>query len=377
MFRFEKLLWLVACLSLLSCGGGHNAVLPETEVPFKYSSLLKMYEGDGYTRIVIRNPWDSVKALHTYILVPDSVRIKEVYPAGTVIRTPLKKGIVFSSVHTSLFEELGAIDAVVGVCDTEYIHDRALLSRLSEGRISDCGGSMSPDIERIISLRPDALFLSPYQDPTPYVKLTEIGAPIVECADYMESNPLGRAEWVKFYAMLTGREKEGDALFSKVESEYLKLKNKVEGVEKRPQVLTELKQGDTWFMPAKNSTTGIFIEDAGGRLPSIAEDLGGSVAFTPEKVLMSAADADIWLIKYYNDKEITFKWIYEDSPVYRNFDAFKNRNVYVCNTSKLWFYEEVPFHPHWLLADMISILHPEAGVEPYPGKNYYSKPLER
>ncbi|MDE6682955.1 MAG: iron ABC transporter substrate-binding protein, partial [Muribaculaceae bacterium] len=77
---------------------------------------------------------------------------------------------------------------------------------------------------------------------------------------------------------------------------------------------------------------------------------------------------------YYNDKDITFQQISNDAPINRNFEAFKNGEIYACNTAKIWFYEEVPFHPHWLLADMISIFHPELGVKPYPGKKYYSKP---
>lgn len=377
MVWFNKLFSLGLCLLLLSCGSGHIIIPEEKEIPLEYASFLNMYEGEGYIHVTIKNPWDTAKILHSYILVPDTSKLYDKYPEGTLIRTPIKKGIVFSSVHSSLLEELGALDAVTGVCDTEYMHNITLSHKLKKGEITDCGGSMSPDLEKIISLNPDALFISPYQDPTPYAKLTELGIPIVECADYMETNPLGRAEWIKFYAALTGTEHKGEEMFSEVENEYLKLKQITSSVTSRPKVLTELKQGDTWFLPAKSSTTGIFITDAGGCLPEIVEGEGGSVAFTPEKVLMNAVDADLWLIKYYNDKDITYNWISNDSPIYRNFDAFKKGNIYACNTSRIWYYEEVPFHPHWLLADMISILHPELGITPYKGKNYYCKPSDK
>lgn len=360
------------CLLPISCGSRHNIAAEEEELPLKYASLLRMSTGDGYTRVCIKNPWDTTGILHSYILVPDSIPFKGHYPEGTVIRTPVKRGLVFSSVHCSLFDELGAIDAVAGICDAEYIHNTTLVRKQKEGKVSDCGSSMAPDMEKIVALSPDALFLSPYQDPTPYAKLTELGIPIVECADYMETNPLARAEWIKFYSALTGKQSTGDKLFSEVESEYLRLKGIASHVNKRPKVLTELKQGDTWFLPAKSSTMGILIEDAGGSLPDIAKGKGGSVAYSPEKILMNAADADLWIIKYYNDTDITYNWISNESPIYRNFDAFKNKQIYACNTSKIWFYEETPFHPHWLLADMISIFHPELGIKPYSGKTYYS-----
>lgn len=342
----------------------------------EHADFLKMYEGDGYTRVAVTNPWDTAKILHSYILVPDSLPLKDNFPAGTIIRTPIKRSVVFSSVHGSLIEELGAIDAIAGVCDTEFMHNNTLSRKLKEGKVTDCGGSMSPDMEKIISINPDAIFLSPYQDPTPYAKLSELGVPIVECADYMETNPLGRAEWIKFYSALTGTRQRGDSIFSDVESEYLRLKEAASNVKSRPQVLTELKQGDTWFLPAKSSTTGIFIEDAGGKLPDIVSGEGGSVAFTPEKVLMNAADADLWLIKYYSDVDLTYRKISDQGPINRNFKAFQKKEIYACNTSRIWFYEEVPFHPHWLLADMISIFHPELGIDPYPGKRYYNKPSD-
>ncbi len=374
MIGIKQFLYLASCLFLLSCGNRHNTAHEEAEVPMKHASFLRMYEGDGYTRVAVTNPWDTTKTLHSYILVPDSLPLDDNYPAGTIIRTPIKRSVVFSSVHGSLLEELGAINAVAGVCDTEYMHNNTLAKKLKEGKITDCGSSMAADMEKIISINPDALFISPYQDPAPYAKLTELGVPIVECADYMETNPLGRAEWIKFYSALTGTESEGDKIFSEVENEYQRLKQVAATVKNRPEILTELKQGDTWFLPAKSSTTGIFIEDAGGRLPDIVNGEGGSVAFTPEKVLMNAADADFWLIKYYNDNDISYQQISNEAPINRNFDAFKKGKIYACNTSKIWFYEEVPFHPHWLLADMISIFHPELGIAPYPGKKYYSNP---
>ncbi len=364
---------MCTCLLLLSCGGRHESISEEVEIPMEYASFLKISAGDGFTHVKITNPWDTTTTLHSYILVPDSIPLKDIYPEGTIIRTPIKRSVMFSSVHSSLLEELGSIDVVAGICDSEYMHNETLSRKLKEGKLTDCGNSMSPDMEKIISISPDAIFISPYQDQTQYSKLSELGIPIIECADYMETNPLGRTEWIKFYSLLTAQEEKGDEIYSEVKRDYLILKEKASKVKKRPEILTELKQGDTWFLPAKSSTTGIFIEDAGGSLPDIVKGEGGSVAFAPEKVLMNTDDADIWLIKYYNEKELSYDQLASETPLYKNFEPFKKRNIYACNTSKILFYEEVPFHPHWLLADMISIFHPELGITPYPGKQYYSK----
>ena len=55
---------------------------------------------------------------------------------------------------------------------------------------------MKPDIERIIDLRADAILLSPFENSGGYGRLEQIGVPIIECADYMETSALGRAEWM-------------------------------------------------------------------------------------------------------------------------------------------------------------------------------------
>lgn len=72
---------------------------------------------------------------------------------------------------------------------------------------------MSPDIERIIELQPDGIMLSPYESSGGYGQLGKLGIPLIECADYMETSPLGRAEWMKFYGILIGKKALADSLF--------------------------------------------------------------------------------------------------------------------------------------------------------------------
>ena len=77
---------------------------------------------------------------------------------------------------------------------------------MPEWRIVDCGNGMNPDIEKIIDLRPDAIMLSPFENSGGYGRVGKLGVPVIECADYMETSPLGRAEWLRFYGLLVGQE---------------------------------------------------------------------------------------------------------------------------------------------------------------------------
>src|SRR5574344_2579301 len=83
---------------------------------------------------------------------------------------------------------------------------------------------MSADVEKIIDSKPQALVISPFENSGGYGKLDDINIPIVEAADYMEPTALGRAEWMIFYGMLYGREKEAENLFKSIDDNYKALK---------------------------------------------------------------------------------------------------------------------------------------------------------
>lgn len=358
---------------LVSCKGG-NALVSVGEgdtLHLTHAVNLSLVRYPGYVKATVRNPWDTAAVLHTYLLVPDSIDLPASLPEGTVVRTPLRSALIYSSVHNSLVTEFGAIDAISGVCDAQYIHQKSLADRIADGRVADCGVGTSPNIERIISLNPDGVMLSPYEDSGSYGKLGQLGIPIIECADYMETSPLARAEWMKFYGMLFGKEDEAARMFAATESEYNSLKQLVANVGDKPRVLMDRLYGQVWYVPAANSTMGIFIKDAGGRNPFDTYDRSGSVGLTGEQVLFTAGDADIWLIRYSQASDKTMRELASDNAIYPQFKAFKENKVYGCNTSRVFFYEDVPFHPHWLLRDMISIFHPELSAE-RSEKNYFT-----
>lgn len=358
---------------LVSCKGGNALVSNDGGDTLKlaYADNLSLIRYPDYVKATVRNPWDTTAILHTYILVPDSIDLPAVLPRGTVVRTPLKSALIYSSVHNSLVSEFGAIDAISGVCDATYIHQPELVARISDGRVADCGIGTSPNIEKIISLNPDGIMLSPFENSGTYGKLGQLGIPVIECADYMETSPLGRAEWMKFYGMLFGKEDVAERMFADTEKEYLQLKKIATGLSSRPRVLIDRLYGQTWYVPAGNSTMGIFIRDAGGENPFDEYHRSGSVGLTGEQVLFNAADADVWLLRYNQKTDKTVGELGDDNAIYTQFEAFKNGRVYGCNTANTNFYEDVPFHPQWLLRDMISIFHPE--LSNFTSECYFKK----
>lgn len=353
---------LVAVAFLASCKGSHASSSAEGEgevLPMKYAENLTIREFPDFTEVTVRNPWDTLKTLQKYILVERDSAMPAGLPEGTIIKVPVTSALVYSTVHNSLITELGAIDAIGGICNSKYVNGKELQARLASGRIVDCGVSLSPDLEKIIKLKPQVIMLSPFENNDKYAKVGELGIPIIECADYMETSPLGRAEWVRFYGMLFGKQDVADKMFAETESNYLKLKQIANGLAIKPKVIIDQRYGQVWNVPGGVSTMGRLIEDAGGINPFASYEQSGSVPLAPEKVLAEAHDADIWFVRYNQEKDKSLRELGNDAPVNSQFKAFKDGRVYGCNTRYVNFYEETPFHPDRILEDMVHIMHPE------------------
>ena len=377
---------LFLAVLLSSCGGRQTASADGGDtVPFRYAQLLQLVRHDGYTVATIRHPWRQDAVLHRYVLVPAAAPVPEGFPEGTVIRTPLRRSVVFTTVHCSLLSMLHREASVAGVADLKYIKAPYVQEGVAAGRIVDCGDGMSPVIEKIIDLHPDALLLSPFENSGGYGQLEEIDIPIVECAEYMEPSPLGRAEWVRFYGLLYGCEHEADSLFALVDSSYHALRHTVMPESRNPvmsesrnpatapktSVLVDKVTGSVWYVPGGRSTIGQMLSDAGARYPWASDDRSGSIALPFETVLERAGDCDVWLLRYSGQQPLTRQQLLSEHRGYNQFRSFREGRVYGCNVEQSMFYEDSPFRPDLLLSDFIKILHPD--IPDLPALRYYHK----
>ena len=346
---------LILLLTLGSCRNSKSSLeRDDAREGVVEAKLLSITHNKGYTKVEIINPWDTTKLLQTYLLVPRDSELPKDLPKGTVVRTPIQNVLVYSSVHSSLMHELGCFDVVKGVTDAQYFNDTDITSGISSGEITDCGSSMAPTIERVIEMEADAVWLSPYQDAT-YGQVAKLGVPIIECADYLETTPLGRAEWVRFYGELLGCPDKADSLYNAVRETYTSLKEQISSDRtfSRPKVLTEMVISGVWNVPGGHSYMARLIADAGGDYPWADNESTGSLSLDFNQVLAIAQDADVWLVKSFmvhslKDLEGVFK-------LNTSFKAFGNRQVYVCDTNSSHLFDRFPFHPNVLLREYHNI----------------------
>ena len=378
MKQFSLFIHLMLSVLLFSSCGGRSktasVIEAEKAIPLRYAENLNLSATEDYTIARLRNPWDTTRILHTYVLVDKEKSLPADLPEGTLVRTPLSKAVVYSSVHCGLLNQIGALKSIGGVCDLKYIKLQEVQDGCRTGSIADVGNGMNPDIEKIIDLHPDAIMLSPFENSGGYGRVEKLNIPIIECADYMETSALGRAEWMRFYGLLFGEAQKADSLFAEVEKNYNELKALVAPLSSAPSVISELKNGSAWYVPGGKSTSARIYADAGANYVFANDEHSGSVPLALETVFDKGQNADFWLIKYNQAIDKTYKELEQDYAPYTGFRAFKERNIYGCNTGKVDFYEDSPFHPDRLLKDLIKIFHPTL-LEGYELK-YFTKLAE-
>ena len=419
---------LLALLVLTACQGGKTTAGEAEEgdtLKMKYAKLLTIVKhGEKgtasldedaesaeyqYAEVNVANPWKAGTLLHRYILIPKGkegdetvTRLALQRTSGMgcttdTVRTPVERSAVFIAPHCQLMYELGCQQAIRGVCDLNYINisdvrkRAASAGKASSGNASagnsivDCGSSMAPDIERIIALKPEAILVSPFENSGGYGKLDKLHIPIIEAADYMESSPLGRAEWMKFYGMLFGKaskaadgnasktadgkaskavlsascEATADSLFSQIEKEYLKLKAEAGKLPKGLSILTERKTGNVWYVPGGQSTIGILLKDANARYIFSDDQHSGSLPMSPEQILAKGSQVDVWAFKYFGGAPLSQVQLLQEYDGYKALAAFNRGNIYQVDTSTVPYFELTSFHPELLLREFIILAHGE------------------
>ena len=363
---------LVILLALQGCNADKSTNNIEGKSKkLTHARLFKIKEIDEHTTLVdLINPWDTTTYLGHFALVERGHEAAPKTPDYyNQIEVPIKNSVVYSGLHTALINELGALESVSGVCDADYITDSATIQNIRNGKIKDCGRNNAPILEKIISLKPEAIILSPYFNSNEDTKYKPLGINVIQAADYMEKTPLARAEWIKLFGLLYGASEKADSIYSEIETKYNEIKTTAQNSRTKPTVLFDRIYSGGWDVPTSGSVTGNLIEDAGGVNPFAKYKNGGSAHLTAEEVLHTAHDADVWLIRY-SGTPLTLKSLAKENDIYSKFKCYKTENIYIANSLTSQLFEDGAFHPERILLEMFKIIHPELNNEPTV---YYNK----
>ncbi len=358
---------IVSALVATSCSG-HNGAAKNNEkgdTLTHESAMLTMIQYDGWIRATISDPWSQDKTLATYCLVPRDAEMPSDLPkdaSTVVVRTPIRSAVVYSSVYAQGIEDLGYIKTVTGVADAEYFTHGYVREHLDAGDIVNIGNSSSPLMERIVDLSPDVLILSPYEANRNDRVLDKTGVVVVRMVDYMETTPLGRAEWLKLLGAMYGDLDKATAQYDATARKYREISQRMALCDVRPMVLTDTEISGTWYMPGGGSYAARMIDDAGGMVPWSDNASTGSLPCDYAAVYERASEAPVWIMRTFGP--ITLADLRKANALNGNIKALKVGNVYYTDTSTGTFFDDIAFHPDRILGDYAAMIHPEVVKQP-------------
>ena len=330
----------------------------------QYARGFMIEKVPGYKILHVINPWQGSRRVHfQYILTEDKSRIPDSLKQHPVIKIPVKRVICMSTTHVAMIDALGESDAIVGISGSNYISNPVLRSRLEAGEVKDVGADQTLNYELILSLHPDLIIAYGITAEVNGMvdRLEGLGIPVILNGDYLEDQPLGKTEWIRFVASFFERDSEADSIFMSVASAYEQYKKLIRDNDQKPSVMTGLPWKDTWYIPGGKSFAAAYIRDAGGDY--LWEDLDSreAVPLDLEAIFARAASADLWIncgaARSLAEIGETDKRLSRFEPV--STGRVFNNNARISPAGGNDFWESGVMAPHLILADLISIFHPE------------------
>ena len=411
MKRLAQIAALVVVALLFSCSDKEN--LPPLEPVYtpRYAKgfTIERDPQSGAKYLIVRNPWQGAEGV--------------LFCSQIDTLNPPKRIVTMSSSHAAMLDAVGCANRIVGLSGCRYIYTPSIRQAIERGEICEVGYDSAFDFERVCQLKTDLVLLYGVAGEAKRItnKLEELGIPYIYIGEYLEAEPLGKAEWIVAIASLCGVEERGQELFDAVAERYNTLRKQNEGLTSRPRVMLNLPYRDTWFMPPHNSYMVRLIEDAGGEyiltesgkrkteneekrtengpdaaereqreLARFAEPQGRkacvaglkrktengntSTAISLEEALELALQCDFWInLGQFNSKQE----LRTVAPHFAEVDAVRHNRLY--NNTKRTnesrgsdFWESGAIRPDLILADLVKILHHRLPTDSL----YYYKRLE-
>lgn len=310
---------------------------------------------------------EEIRFAEKFRVTDNAVQVLEPWPGAVEsieyeISEPPRKIICTSTTHLPFLEQLGVEERLIGFPGTQYITSERIIERVKDKKLVDVGNDGNLNIEMIIGLNPDLVIAFDMGgESTVLDKLVESDVPVIYNSDYLETSPLGRAEWIKFFGAIFHKREMADSIFEEVTNRYNTLKQLTNDIKVRPTVMSGVVYGDVWFLPGGNNWSAQFLQDGGGTYIMNENQKTGWLELDFEYVFEKGRTSDFWIgvSTFHSLQELQ-----SQDNRYADFKAFQEGKVYN-HTKKVGpeggydIFESGYARPDRVLADIIEILHPD------------------
>ena len=278
------------------------------------------------------------------------------------VTAPLRSIVCMSSSYIGFLDAIGCDSVATAVSGLAYVSDPEV-----QAHAVDVGYDAALDYETILKLRPDLVltYAVSAAEPPYLQKLRDLGIRTAVIHEHLESHPLARAEYIKFFGLLTGRKERADSLFADIRDRYLSL---VKESDAPKSVLVNIPYADQWYIPGGDNYMTRLIHDAGGVVLGAVPGRFESSVISVEKAFELAQEADCWLNPGWCATKAQLRSVH---PLFADFPVL-GKSVWN-NTKQATpgggnaFWETGPARPDLILEDLRAIFD---GTE-VPGYYYF------
>lgn len=346
-----------------------TTISSQTTNSIEYAQGLSIRDYGQYTVVDVKQAWVGADKTFKYVLYKESENtIPDSLKALPSVKVPIASIAVTSTTHLPSLVILEEEHTLKGFPGLNYVSSPSIRKAIDEGQVKELGQNEQLNTELVLDMRPNAIVAFAMDGSNAALNtIAKSGIPVIYNGDWVEQSPLGKAEWIKLFGALYGKEKEAKIFFDKIVNDYNEALALVKDVKNYPTVMSGAMYQDVWYTPQGQSWMAVYFRDAKADYLWKDTEGAGSLSLSYEAVLDKAVDASFWInpAQYESLEELE-----KANPHYAKFSAFKHKNVYSFAPRKgatggSIFYELGPTRPDLILKDLIYILHPEVLMTNY------------
>jgi len=339
---------LVGWAILLTACTAKNHTAPEG---MQYARYFSMTDSAGFRKITVEKPFPGGK--------PQTYYIKKGQTSGDTLAVPVRRYAATSVTYLEMLKNLGVLDGLKGFAGLQYVSDPEIIRRAENGKIRELGPGDLSSPETLLALKPEVIFVfSTGNDGKNFTFLRRYGITPVYVSEWMETHPLGRAEWIKFFGAFFDKDSRADSIFAIIESRYTHARDSIKQLHhrKKPRVFQGALFGDKWYVPGGESWAARLIRDAGGEY-LIKDRRTDSRIISHEDALLLLSQADIWIN---TGMQTSLDELKKAFPAAEKLPVFRSGRIYspyikLNEKGKNVFFERSVLRPDRVLRDLINI----------------------
>ena len=371
LLRCLRFCAFASVLIFYSCGRTHDAnkQIPNTvntAMPgissIRHAVGFDLIKVDRYQVLHLFRHYNDAKDTLSYVLKEAGAEVDPIYHDIQQIQVPLKDIALLHSSYLSFFDLLGTTDRLAAISEGKYVYNQKIYEAVNNGSLPEVSFGESLDKEKLLALGVSSVFTVGWPNvPNKSQQLLgELGIPVLILSEWQETTLLGRLEWIKVIAALTGAEEAADSIFSETVLRYNSLKSLTSNVEKKPGVICNLPYKGSWFMPGGKSYVSNLLGDAGANYLWSDHEGTGGIQIDFEAVYAKGIMADYWIntgFAHGIDEIVNNDERLKDFQSVATGQIFNN-NKRVSRDIANDYWESGLVRPDVVLADLIKIFHP-------------------